>query len=129
MEDSQAIRCRVAACREDMGDTSAWSFYIINDTDVQLDSAVLYQVASEWGDFGHTVAADVRITGLAPGAHALLWRDDGELRTELSLRVQASGRAVQMRFEFPRLYNQRDLQVVDGLGKPGWQEAAGSRHG
>ena len=119
-----SIRCRVAACREARGDGDTWSFYLINDGDVPLDSAVLYQVSTEWGDQGHTEAADRRVSGLAPGAHALIWRDDGEFRTELCLRVSAGEREARLSFEFPKLYIQRDLRLVDGLGKPGWEGAA-----
>jgi hypothetical protein len=118
------IRCRVAACREARGDENTWSFYLLNDGDVSLDSAVLYQVSTEWGDQGHTDATDERVTGLATGAHALIWRDDGEFRTELRLRVRAGGREALMSFEFPKLYVRRNLQIVESLGKPGLEVAA-----
>ena len=120
------IRCRVAACREARGDENTWSFYLLNDGDVPLDSAVLYQVGTEWGDQGHTDATDERVSGLAPGAHALIWRDDGEFRTELCLRVRVGEREARLSFEFPKLYIQRDLPMVDGLGKPGWEIAGGA---
>lgn len=116
------IRCRVAACREALNDGKQWSFYLINDSDAPLDFAELRTVGYEWGDSGSSEKADVRVTGLASGAHALIWRDDGsgaELRMELSLRVALDGREVVLRFEFPRLYRQRNLPPVDGLGMPG----------
>jgi hypothetical protein len=122
MENSERIRCRVAACREAPG---AWGFYLINDGDATLDSAVLYRVSTEWGDSGHSRAADVRVDGLAPGAHALIWRDDGEFRIELALLVRACGREARMEFEFPRLYRQTGLPLVEGLGKAGLAVAAG----
>ena len=123
----EPIRCRIAACRESLGDGREWSFYLINDSDAPLDSATLYEIDYEWGDMGNSHAANARVKGIAPGAYALLWRDDGsgaELRMELSLRVQARDREVRMRFEFPKLYRKSDLPVVDGLGKPGYQVAA-----
>ncbi len=127
MKKSEAIRCRVAACREALGDGKEWSFYLINDSDALLDSAVLNQISYEWGDSGNSEAADVQVTGLAVGAHALIWRDDGsgaELRMELSLLVRMGDREVRLLFEFPKLYRKTDLPLVDGLGKPGWQEVA-----
>lgn len=123
------LRCRVAACRENLGDGQSWSFYLINDCGAALDLAVLYEILSEWGDFGRAQTADVRVTNLAPGANALIWRDDGELRTELSLLVQTQARVMRFKFEFPRLYRQGDLSRVSGLDKPGWEAAAISAHG
>jgi hypothetical protein len=43
---------------------------------------------------------------------------------DLPLLVRSGGREVRLQFEFPKLYRKNDLPVVDGLGKPGWQEAA-----
>jgi hypothetical protein len=129
MELSEPIRCRVAACRDTMHAGSGWSFYLINDGNAPLESAVLYEVSYEWGDSGNSEAADARVTDLAPGAHALIWQDDGsgaELRMELSLRVRARGREAALQFEFPKLYKLRNLQSVDGLGKPGWPVRASS---
>ena len=114
-----AIRCRLAACRENLGDGQTFSFYLINDSDATLDMAALCEISSEWGDLGHVTTAEVRVSDLQSGACALLWRDDGELRTELSVLVQASGSVLRLRFEFPRLYRQRDLPLVAGIGKPG----------
>jgi hypothetical protein len=91
---------------------------------------VLYKIDYEWGDIGSTEATDVRVTHLVPGACALVWRDDGggaELRMELCLRVQVRGHEVRLQFEFPKLYLQRNLQVIDGLGKRGWQVSAEDR--
>jgi hypothetical protein len=124
MEKSERIRCRMAACREALIDGKGWSFYLINDCEAALDSAALFQVSSEWGDCGHTVAADVHVVGLAPGAHALIWRDDGEFRMELSLLVRVGDREARLSFEFPKLYLQKNLTRVDGVGKRGWVEAA-----
>ena len=123
----EPIRCRIAACSESLGDGGLWSFYLINDSDTPLDAVTLYKIEYEFGDMGNSEATDKRVTGVAPGAHALLWRDDGsgvELRMELFLRVQARDREMRMQFEFPRLYKLKDLPVVDGLGKPGYQVAA-----
>jgi hypothetical protein len=124
MEKSERIRCRVAACREELDDGQGWSFYLINECEVPLDSAVLMQVSSEWGDLGHSEAADVHVTGLAPGAHALIWRDDGEFRIELTLLLRVGDREVRLSFEFPKLYLQKNLMQVDGLGKRGIEELA-----
>jgi hypothetical protein len=124
MEKNELIRCRVAACREVLGDGKGWSFYLINDGGTPIDSVVLSEVISEWGDWGSSEAADVRVTGLAPGAHALIWRDDGEFRTELSLLVRMGDREARLEFEFPKLYIQRNLRPVGGLGKTGWEETA-----
>jgi len=123
----EPIRCRIAACREALQDDKEWSFYLINDSDATLDLAVLDAIDYEWGNMGNSEAPDVRVTGVTPGASVLLWRDDGdgaELRMALSLRVRMRDRAVPLQFEFPMLYKKRDLPVVDGLGKPGWQVAA-----
>ena len=50
---------------------------MLNDSQASLDSAVLYRIGYEWGDMGSSEASDVRIAHLAPGAYALVWRDDG----------------------------------------------------
>ena len=127
MKANTPIRCRVAACREELDDGNEWSFYLINDSQAPLDWAVLNQISYEWGDLGNSEAADVRVIGLAVGAHALIWRDDGsgaEFRMDLSLLARMGDREAQLLFEFPKLYRKTNLPLVDGLGKPGWQEAA-----
>ena len=94
MEKHDPIRCRVAACREALDDGKEWSFYLINDSEVSLDLAVLYSIGYEWGDWGNVEAAEVNVTDLAPGENSLIWRDDGsgaELRMELSLRMRVRG--------------------------------------
>lgn len=126
MDENEVIRCRVAACRESLDDGNAWSFYLLNDNEFSLDEVVLYEVGYEWGDWGNSESTDVCVRGLAPGGSALVWRDDGsgaELRMELSLRVQLRGHTVRMQFEFPKLYRKKNLPVVEGLDKPGWQES------
>ena len=120
----EAIRCRIAACREALDDGAEWSFYLINDNADPLDLAVLERVSYEWGDVGNSEKADVCVRDLAPFAHVLLWRDDGsgaELRMDFSVRAQVRGREAKMLFEFPRLYRKRDLPVVKGLGKAGYE--------
>jgi len=124
VDNTATIRCRVAACREILppaGD--AWSFYLINDGDMALD-AVLFEVSTEWGDMGSCTRTDVHVSGLQPGMNALLWRDDGEMRTELALRASSGARTLTLRFEFPKLYIQRNLQPIAGLAAPGLQVAA-----
>ena len=125
MGTSALIRCRVVACPVERG---AWEFFLINDSDAPLDWAVLTRVAYEWGDFGNSEDVQVRVPGLAPGAHARIWRDDGdgaELRMELSVQVCISGREGVLVFEFPKLYRLTDrLPLIADLGKAGWQVAA-----
>lgn len=124
MEGVERIRCRVAACREPPDGGGEWRFYLINDGGAPLDSAELYRVSTEWGDLGHSRATDVRVGGLSPGGHALIWRDDGEFRIELALLVRAGGREARLTFEFPRLYRQTELPRVRGLGRRGREVAA-----
>ena len=124
MGSNELIRCRVAACREGRG---KWEFFLINDSAAPLDWAVLKRVGYEWGDWSNHEEGDVRVVGLAPGAHALIWRDDGdgaELRMELTLQVCMGQREGRLVFEFPMLYKQRELPQVEGLGRAGWQTAA-----
>ena len=130
MRNSDVVRCRMAACREKLDDGKQWSFYLINDNAVSIDTAVLYEVAYEWGDWSNDELTDVRITSLAPGGHIVIWRDDGsgaELRMELSVQVQLGGSTVRLQFEFPKLYRLRNLPLVEGLDKPGWQVAVEKR--
>ena len=127
MDKNKPIRCRVVACREALDDGYELSFYLINDSDATFDSAVLKEISYEWGNWGNSETADARVTGLAPQAHALIWRDDGsgaELSMDLALLVRMGGHEVSLQFEFPKLYRKTNLPLVDGLGKHGWQEAA-----
>jgi hypothetical protein len=124
MAAGDGVRVRVGACREALGDGQSWSFYLFNDGEAPLDWALLHRVETEWGDRSHFEPTDVRVEGLRPGAHALIWRDDGEFRTELSLRLSACGRECALSFEFPKLYIQTRLRPIRGLGKPGCEVAA-----
>jgi hypothetical protein len=127
MPSREPIRCRMAACREKLGDGKAWSFYLINDADAPLGPALLDRVDYEWGGMGSSESAGVWVAGLGPGEHVLVWRDDGdaaEVRVDLSVVVRRDGHGVRLLFEFPVLYNKRRLPVVDGLGKAGWQVTA-----
>lgn len=127
MENSIPIRCRLVACREKLCDGKEWSFYLINDSNTSFDLAVLHTILYEWGDWGNSEAADVRVADVAPGAHALIWRSDcggAELRMELMLYVRVGDYEMRLRFEFPKLYLIKQLQIVDALGKSGWQVAA-----
>jgi hypothetical protein len=75
---------------------------------------------------GNDEHVEVRVSGLAPGAHALIWRDNGdgaEFRMELSLDVCIGKREGHLVFEFPKLYKLRELPLVPGLDKVGWQVA------
>ncbi len=132
MDENELVQCRVAACREPLDDGSVWSFYLLNDNDFSLDEVVLYEVGYEWGAQCISDSTDVRITDLTPGGHVLIWRDDGcgaELRMELSLLIQLHGHTTRMQFEFPKLYRRKDLPLVEGLDKPGWQESAQTKIG
>ena len=124
-----SVRCRVAACREALDDAKQWSFYFINDGDALLN-LMLNSVGYEWGDQGSSENTDVRVSDIAPGGHALIWRGGGsgaELRMDLSVTVQVRERAATLLFEFPKLYRKKNLPTVDGLGKPGWQEIVEAR--
>jgi hypothetical protein len=113
----------MAACREALDDGKVWSFYLINDAAQAVASLMLDQVCYEWGDFNNSEPAGVHVAGLAPGASALLWRDDGsgaELRMAFSVRLIAGGVETHLHFEFPKLYQKRDLPLVAGLGKAGY---------
>jgi hypothetical protein len=125
MGQPMPLRCRVAACNEPASDGLSWHFYLINDSDVAFDVVTMERVVSEWGDMSHTEAGESILPGLAPGKHVLLWRDDGELRVEVFVRVVAGGREARSSFEFPRLYRRKELPLVEGLGKPGVQVASG----
>lgn len=114
-----SVRCRVAACREPADGGPAWGFYLLNDGDSTLN-AVLDAVEYTWGDDSRRSAVDVRIANLAPGAHARLWRDDGELRLALSLCIHNACGHARQRFDFPLLYRRDALPPVPGLGRPGW---------
>jgi hypothetical protein len=126
MEINTPIPCRVAACREPLDEGNEWSFYLINDAEGAFD-AVMERVDYEWGDMGSSEPQDVRIINLCPGEHALIWRDNGsgaELRMGLMLLVRMGDRQERLKFEFSKLYRKTNLSLVEGLGKPGWQEAA-----
>ena len=117
------IRCRIAACCERLDGSVDWSFYLINDGAHEL-AATLCEVSTEWGD--RSVASHPRqeIAALAPGANVRIWRDDGEFRTELVLQARSAGRSATLRFEFPKLYRQRDLPRIAELDAAGWQVRA-----
>lgn len=127
MEENDEIHCRVAACREPLSDDKEWSFYLINDGKAPLDVVVLKAFGHEWGDMGHAKHPDLRFNDLAPGASALIWRDnDDEFRMWLTLLVRVRDREVELLLEFPMLYRIKgNLPLVDGLAKPGWVVSAG----
>ena len=122
VEQTNEIRCRVAACPESLGDGSEWSIYLLNDGSTKLDEVVLKAFGHEWGDMGHTKHPNVRVTDVAPRASALIWRDnDDEFRMWLTLLVRVRDREVELLFEFPMLYRRKEnLPLVDGLSKHGW---------
>jgi hypothetical protein len=127
VEEKDEIRCRVAACPEHLGDGQEWSFYLLNDGRLPLDEVVLKAFGHEWGDMGHTKHPDVRVADVAPGASALIWRDnDDEFRMWLILLVRVRDREVELLLEFPMLYRRKgNLPLVAGLAKHGWVVSAG----
>lgn len=117
----------MAACRELLDDDKEWSFYLINDSNDHIDSVVLNQIWYEWGDLANSESVASCVTDIGPGAHALIWRDDGsgvEFRMILSVLACVGDREVNLSFEFPKLYRQRNLKLVNHLDKPGWEEVA-----
>lgn len=127
MEEKNEIRCRVAACPEALGDGKEWSFYVLNDGGLPLDEVFLKAFGHEWGDMGQTKHPDVRVADVAPGASALIWRDnDDEFRMWLSLLVRSGDREVELLFEFPMLYRRKgSLPWLAGLAKHAWVVSAG----
>lgn len=116
------IRCRVAACPEMLGDDKEWSVYLINDGSRTLERVLLKTFGHEWGDFGDAIHPNVEVTDVAPGTHALIWRDnDHELRMWLTVAVRIDGDETDFLVEFPMLYKRKgQLPLVEPLGKPGW---------
>jgi hypothetical protein len=124
MPSSSLLRCRVAACPVE--GSGRWDFVLINDGDAPLGAATLEKVSYEWGGYGHSDAVDVRVGPLAAGAFERIWQDDGggiEGRMDLLVRVRRGDRDVSLLFEFPILYKKRELPVVRGIGRPGWDVA------
>lgn len=123
MTPSGGIRFRLAACPESIGDGKGWSFYLLNDSDIALDSVLLKTFGHEWGGVSHTEHPNVQVTGLPPGAHVRLWRDnDDEVRMWATLIVRVGASEAEWEASFPLLYKRVDeLTVVAGLGKPGWE--------
>ncbi|MBW3565528.1 MAG: hypothetical protein KY459_12450 [Acidobacteria bacterium] len=115
-ESVSSISCRVVAARED--DSRWWSFYLINDEDSPLGSAVLDKVCYEWADqYLETKEPNECVMNLAPGDRARIWRDDGESETriDLWLTIEHRGQRGRFLFEFPKLYKQTGNHL-DGLG-------------
>jgi hypothetical protein len=113
MSLSAGLECRILATRE--ADSPLWTFYLVNDGAVAIESAELNAVRYEWGDqYVGGESPGVRIADLAPGARALIWRDDGgsEMRTDLWLRVTHRGLETWLLFEFPKLYRQQGTTLV-----------------
>ena len=122
MTEQADIRCRAAACLENLGDDKEWSVYLLNDGTRALSRVVLKTFGHEWGNFGDAVHPSVEVTDVSPGSHVLLWRDnDHELRMWLTLAVWVDDRETEWLVEFPMLYRSKDtLPLVESLGKPGW---------
>lgn len=123
MTTTPAIRCRIAACPA--GITGRWDFYLLNDCDVALDSAVLKKVSYEWGGYGHADAVHVPVANLGAGAHEKIWHDNGdgvEGRMDFLVEVRVGPRSVDLLFEFPILYKKTQLPIVPELQIPGWEE-------
>jgi len=117
----------MVACRH--ADQSSWCFYLINDSDVPVDSATLEQIDYEWGGGLYTEKPGRSISNLLPGAHAVLWPDDdggAELRMNMSLRVVVGEGQFLVRFAFPKLYRRRGLPNIPTIGTPGYEVAGTS---
>ena len=96
---------RIVADREP--DSRLWRFFFVNDGETVVEAAELKAVRFEWGDaYVGGESPDTRVAGIAPGARALLWQDDGgsEMRIDLWVRVAEHGAETWLLFEFPRLY-------------------------
>lgn len=109
---ADSINGRVVAERESGG--RLWNFYLSNVGNAPLRSAVLEQVAYEWGDqYMDKKTVDKRVKNLAPGERALVWQDDGssELRTDLWFR--AGGK--RWLASFPKLYRQQGNTLARAL--------------
>ncbi len=99
-----------------------WSFYLINDTSVPIDSALLKEVGYEWGDFGNATNPEAEFGPIAPGGCLEIWRDDdsaAELRMWLTLLIRAAAAERTLTVEFPKLYLVRNLSPIPVLGKSG----------
>ncbi len=112
---SLGVEPRLRVVAERKRDSRMWIFYLVNDGGTLIESCELAAVRYEWGDQyvgGETPI--VRLANLSPGAHALIWRDDGssEMRTDLWLRVTHQGQQAWLVFEFPRLYRQTGTTLV-----------------
>jgi hypothetical protein len=115
----------MVACREALSDGNEWSFYLINDSDTEIASALLSNICYEWGDFANNELVSSRVTNMAAGEHALLWRDDGsgaELRMIFSVLAYVADREISLSFEFPRLYRLQNPKLVPSLNKMGWEQ-------
>lgn len=107
------LPCRIVALRE--ADSPVWSFHLVNDGEATFPPVELAAVKYEWGDaYVGGAEPGTRVEGLAPGARALLWHDDGssEMRTDLWLRVTLGARDAWLLFEVPRLYRQTGTSLV-----------------
>lgn len=119
--DLRAAVCRLAACREDLGDGKEWSLFVLNDTDAPIDVA-LQRVAYEWGDRGHSAAPGLRVVVAARSAERL-WREGwegAEMNMELGLEVESSGTRTRLAFELGKLYRRRNPVPIAGIDLPGW---------
>ena len=118
---SADLSCRIVATRTP--GSSSWLFHLVNDGDREIETAALEAVKYEWGDqYAGGESPHARVSGLAPGAQAHVWTDDGssEMRTDLWLRVTRDGSDVWLLFEFPKLYRQAgDTLTARGMEMPG----------
>ncbi len=113
MSPSGGILSHVTATR--LPESRRWSFYLINDGGMTIESAELAAVRYEWGDqYVGGESPGMRVVDLEPGAQALIWRDDGssEMRTDLWVRVTDGTRETWLLFEFPRLYRQEGTTLI-----------------
>jgi hypothetical protein len=129
MENTTLIRCRLVACRGLLG--TSWDFYLINDGDEPIDSAVLIEIGYEWGNLRGSESVNVTVSNIPPGQHKFVCSDDAsaEGRMDLLFRLMTRGREATLSFEFPKLYKltREHLRPVEGLDKRGYAVSAESR--
>jgi len=129
MENTLLIRSRVVACRGLSG--LGWDFFLVNDGDEPIETAVLVEIGYEWGNLRSSDTVEVTVSNILPGQHKFVCSDDdsAEGRVDLLFRVSTRGHEAQLRFEFPKLYklSKEHLKPIEGLGKRGYAVAVESR--
>ncbi|MBL9140043.1 MAG: hypothetical protein JNK85_29490 [Verrucomicrobiales bacterium] len=113
--------CRLAVCREEMSDGKEWSIYVLGETLGPIE-VCLTSVSYEWGDSGHSVTPNVRVT-VPPDGSGLLWREHwegAELSMELEVELRLREKTVRLAYELGKLYRRKSPAIIPQLSKPGW---------